>query len=78
MRIPYRTRQVLKRWAITLLVLFVVALLVLGFYWLWLGRYVVYTENGVRFDFSKTSMDIVWQQRRHGYGRREQEKNQRG
>ena len=62
MRIPYRTRQVLKRWAIALLVIAVTALLLMVFGLLWLGRHVVYTDNGIRFDFSKTSMDIVGQQ----------------
>lgn len=62
MRIPYRTRQVLKRWAIALLVIAVTALLLMAFGLLWLGRHVVYTDNGIRFDFSKTSMDIVGQQ----------------
>lgn len=62
MRIPYRTRQVMKRWAIALLVIAVTALLLMAFGLLWLGRHVVYTDNGIRFDFSKTSMDIVGQQ----------------
>ena len=62
MRIPYRTRQVMKRWAIALLVIAVTALLLMVFGLLWLGRHVVYTDNGIRFDFDKTSMDIVGQQ----------------
>lgn len=62
MRIPYRTRQVMKRWAIALLVIAVTALLLMVFGLLWLGRHVVYTDNGIRFDFDKSSMDIVGQQ----------------
>lgn len=61
MRISYRTRQALKRWAIALLVIAVAALLLMTFGLLWLSRHVVYTDNGIRFDFSKTTMDIVGQ-----------------
>lgn len=48
----YRTRQVLKNTAIILLAVIMVAMLVLGCWFVWLDRYVVYTRDGVRLDFS--------------------------
>ena len=52
MSIPYRTQQSLKRLAGTLLVLLVVAAVVLGLWFLWLQRYVVYTRSeGAVLDF---------------------------
>lgn len=50
--IPYRTRRALSRLGITLLILTVVAALALVCWFLWLNRYVVYTRDGVRLDFS--------------------------
>ena len=52
MSIPYRTQQSLKRLAGTLLVILVVGAVVLGLWFLWLQRYVVYTRNdGAVLDF---------------------------
>jgi hypothetical protein len=50
--IPFRTRQFLRRMVITLLALVLVAALVLLCWLLWLNRYVVYTRDGVKLDFS--------------------------
>lgn len=50
--IPYRTRRALSRLGIGLLILAAVATLALVCWFLWLNRYVVYTRNGVRLDFS--------------------------
>lgn len=61
MKIPYRTRQALKRWAIALLVIALAGLLIWAFWLLWLGRYVIYTDEGVKFDFDKTTMEIEGQ-----------------
>ena len=61
MKIPYRTRQALKRWAIALLVIALAGLLIWACWLLWLGRYVIYTDEGVKFDFDKTTMEIEGQ-----------------
>ena len=58
MKIPYRTRRALGRAAIVLAVIALALLLVWLCWLLWLGRYVVYTPDGVRFDFDRTTMDI--------------------
>ena len=50
--IPYRTRKFLRSLFIGLLVLVLVAAGLLACWMLWLGRYVVYTEDGVKLDFS--------------------------
>ena len=53
MSIPYRTQQTLKRLAGTLLVLLVVGAVILGLWFLWLQRYVVYTRSeGAVLDFN--------------------------
>ena len=49
----YRQKLLLKRLLITLGILLVVALLVLLIGFSYLGRYVVYTENGAHFSFSQ-------------------------
>lgn len=57
MSIPYRTQQSLKRLAGTLLVILVVSAVVLGLWFLWLQRYVVYTRDEgavVDFEMSET------------------------
>jgi len=52
MSIPYRTRRVLRRLCVAVLVLMLIAA-VLGLCWLlWLNRYVVYTRDGVKLDFN--------------------------
>ena len=53
MKIPYRTRSLLKRLGITALVVLLVASLVLFFWFVWLQRFVVYTrEQGAVLDMS--------------------------
>lgn len=52
MTIPYRVRRMLRRFFITLGVLSLVAILAMGAWMLWLSRYVVYTDDGVKFDFN--------------------------
>lgn len=52
MTIPYRIRRLLQRFAITLLVLVVFSAALLVSWLLWLSRYVVYTDEGAKFDFS--------------------------
>lgn len=61
MAIPYRTRRSLGRFGVVLLVLLLVILLVTLCWMLWLGRFVVYTDNGVYFDFDRSSLDISGQ-----------------
>ena len=51
MMIPYRIQQGLRRLGIGLLVLLVLAAVVLLCWFLWLQRYVVYTEDGAKLDF---------------------------
>lgn len=54
MSIPYRTQQKLKRFAISLVILLVVAVIVWGMWVLWLQRFVVYTrDNGAVIDFAQ-------------------------
>lgn len=59
MTIPYRTRRALRRLGI----IGVVALLLLLLLWLvwmlWLDRFVVYTRDGVRLDFSRSAEQIT-------------------
>ena len=52
MTIPYRTRQVLRRSAVLLLVLLLLSVLVWGCWIVWLSRYVIYTQDGAKIDFS--------------------------
>ena len=49
--IPFRTRQLLRRIAVTVLVLVLIAAVVLGCWVLWLDRYIIYTRDGVKLDF---------------------------
>ena len=59
MRIPYRTRQAIKRLLITVLVIALVAALLWLGWVLWLGRYVVYTRDGVVIDRNKSSASLT-------------------
>ena len=52
MNIPYRTRQSLKRLAIALLVLVLIAAAVGICWFIWLERYLVYTKDGALLDFT--------------------------
>ena len=52
MILPYRTRCALRRIMLVLLALAVLAVVVWGCWMIWLSRYVVYTRDGVKLDFS--------------------------
>ena len=52
MTIPYRTRIALGRLAIILLILLLVGALIWGGWVFWLGRFVVYTQDGAKLDLS--------------------------
>ena len=52
MSIPYRVRRMLQRFAVAALVLVIFSAAVLASWLLWLNRYVVYTDEGAKFDFS--------------------------
>lgn len=55
MSIPYRTQQRIKRLAVTLLILLVVAVIVWGMWIIWMQRYVVYTRTeGAVIDFQQS------------------------
>lgn len=58
MNIPYRTRRALRRIAMTILVIALIAAVVWLCWILWLDRYVVYTPEGVRLDFSSSSAEM--------------------
>lgn len=51
MSIPYRVRKGMNRFLVTLTVLLVIAAAGLTAWFVWLSRFVVYTQNGARFDF---------------------------
>lgn len=52
MSIPYRARRAMRNLAVSLLVLVLFAVLVLLCWLLWLNRYVVYSRDGAKIDFS--------------------------
>jgi len=54
MTIPYRVRRGLQRFFITAGVLALVCIVAFGAWMLWLSRYVVYTDDGAKLDFSLT------------------------
>lgn len=59
MALPYRTRRVFRGIGIALLFL-VLALVLTWMVWLlWLDRYVVYTDEGAHFDFSRSNQSIT-------------------
>lgn len=49
--IPYRTRNALRKLCVTVLIILLVASISLLLWLLWLNRYVVYTPDGVKFNF---------------------------
>lgn len=55
MTIPYRTRRFLHNLGIVLLVLVLVGILVWLVWLLWLDRYVIYSEEGAKIDFSASA-----------------------
>ena len=54
MNIPYRTRKIIKRVAVITLIALVVLALIWLCWFLWLKRYVVYTRDGAKLDFTLT------------------------
>lgn len=52
MTIPYRIRRNLQRFAVTLGVLAVLGAVAMAAWMLWLNRYVIYTDEGAKLDFS--------------------------
>lgn len=59
MAIPYRTRRTLRGLAIAALALVLTALLAWLVWLLWLDRYVVYSRDGARLDFSITDEGLI-------------------
>ena len=58
MALPYRTRRVLRGFGIAGLFLALLLILVWMVWLLWLDRYVVYTDDGAYFDFSRSNQSI--------------------
>lgn len=54
MSIPYRTRRFFRRFFTTILVLALFAALTVLLWLLWLNRYVVYSQDGAKLDFSQS------------------------
>lgn len=52
MSIPYRTRRALRRLGITAVILLMIAVVVWMCWVIWLERFVVYSEDGAKLDFS--------------------------
>ena len=50
--IPYRTRQTIKRVALAALAVLLIVAVLLTVWFVWLKRYVVYTQDGAKLDFS--------------------------
>lgn len=61
MNLSYKARKRLKNLAIGLCAALVVLVLVVLLWVLWLDRYVVYTRDGARLDFSHSSKDLEGQ-----------------
>lgn len=55
MNIPYRTRLALKRTAVVLLILMLVAALIFLCWFVWLKRYVIYTREGAVLDMQMSA-----------------------
>lgn len=59
MRMTYKTRRTLQRVAIVAMAVSLV-LILFGFCWnIWVERYVVYTREGAKLDFSRSPLDTV-------------------
>lgn len=52
MMIPYRTRQTIKRVALAALAVLLIVAVLLTVWFVWLKRYVIYTQDGAKLDFS--------------------------
>lgn len=50
--IPYRTRQTIKRVALAALAVLLIVAVLLTVWFVWLKRYVIYTQDGAKLDFS--------------------------
>ncbi len=61
MTLPYRTRRIFRGIGIALLFLALVLVLTWMVWLLWLDRYVVYTDDGAHFDFSRSNQSITGQ-----------------
>ena len=61
MAIPYRTRRTLRGLAIAALWLLLIAIIVLLVWLLWLDRYVVYSRDGAKLDFSISNQQLSGQ-----------------
>ncbi len=61
MSIPYRTRCFLKRLGIALLVLLAIAAILLVVLFADLQQYIVYTRDGVKLDFSRSTKNLTGQ-----------------
>ena len=55
MKIPYRTRRFLRRLGLTLLALLMVAVVAWMCCVIWLERFVIYSDDGARLDFDRSS-----------------------
>lgn len=55
MKIPYRTRRFLRRLGLTLLALLMVAVVAWMCWVIWLERFVIYSDDGARLDFDRSS-----------------------
>ena len=59
MSIPYRTRRVLNRLGIVLMIFLLVGVIAWLCWVVWLERYVVYTADGASLDFEHSAQDII-------------------
>lgn len=59
MSIPYRTRRVLNRLGLVLMIFLLVGVIAWLCWVVWLERYVVYTADGASLDFEHSSQDII-------------------
>ena len=59
MSIPYRTRRVLNRLGIVLMIFLLVGVIAWLCWVIWLERYVVYTADGASLDFEHSAQDII-------------------
>lgn len=59
MSIPYRTRRILNRVGTVALILLLIFLIGWLCWVIWLQRYVVFTDDGAKLDFSRSANDII-------------------
>lgn len=58
MRIPYRTRRFFRQLGVALLVLLMIAVVIWLWWVVWLERYVVYSAEGAKLDFSLSAQEL--------------------